>query len=102
MQPWQTIDRAVSPDGTELVLVRRGDEWVVRAAGQVLMSSRVHGSEETLRAFRDGANMVGPGNPDIVDKQIADLTSKLTSVRSDMRRRSKWRGPSMGASGFAA
>ena len=48
MKPWQTIDRARAPDGTELLLVRRDDEWVVRAAGLVLMSSRVHGSEETL------------------------------------------------------
>ncbi len=48
MQPWQTVDRVHSPDGTELVLARRGVEWVVRAGGIVLMSSRVHGSEETL------------------------------------------------------
>jgi spermidine synthase len=48
MLPWQIVDRANTPDGTELVLARRGGEWVVRAAGHVLMSSRVHGSEETL------------------------------------------------------
>jgi spermidine synthase len=48
VKPWETIDRALAPDGTELVLARRGDEWVVRAAGRVLMSSRVHGSEEAL------------------------------------------------------
>jgi len=48
MQAWQIIDRAVSPDGTELILSRRDREWVVRAGGIVLMSSRVHGSEETL------------------------------------------------------
>lgn len=48
MQPWQTVDRALAPDGTELLLARRGDEWVVRAGGIALMSSRVHGSEETL------------------------------------------------------
>jgi spermidine synthase len=52
MLPWITVDRARSPDGTELVLARRGEgrsaEWVVRAGGQALMSSRVHGSEETL------------------------------------------------------
>jgi spermidine synthase len=48
MQPWETIDRARAPDGTELVLARRGGEWAVRAGGRVLMSSRVHGSEEAL------------------------------------------------------
>jgi spermidine synthase len=48
MKPWETIDRARVPDGTELVLARRGEEWVVRAGGRVLMSSRQHGSEDAL------------------------------------------------------
>jgi spermidine synthase len=48
---WETIDRARAPDGVELVLARRGDEWVVRAAGRVLMSSRAHGSEEALASL---------------------------------------------------
>ena len=51
MKPWQTVERAHAHDGTEIVLARRGDEWVVRAAGRVLMSSRVHGSEEALAAL---------------------------------------------------
>jgi spermidine synthase len=48
MKPWLTIATATAPDGAELVLARRDDEWVVRAAGHVLMSSRQHGSEEAL------------------------------------------------------
>jgi spermidine synthase len=48
MLAWETVDRALTAGGAELSLARRGTEWVVRAAGQVLMSSRVHGSEETL------------------------------------------------------
>jgi spermidine synthase len=48
---WEIVDRARAPDGAELQLARRGDEWVVRAAGHVLMSSRVHGSEEALAAL---------------------------------------------------
>ncbi|HSN13525.1 MAG TPA: hypothetical protein VLT61_02770 [Anaeromyxobacteraceae bacterium] len=48
MKPWETIATATAPDGAELVLARRDDEWVVRAAGRVLMSSRQHGSEEAL------------------------------------------------------
>ena len=48
MQPWETIGRAVVAGGTELVLARRGDEWVVRNDGRVLMSSRQHGSEDAL------------------------------------------------------
>jgi spermidine synthase len=51
MLPWQTVDRAAGPGGAEWVLARRGDEWVVRAGGRVLMSSRQHGSEEALAAL---------------------------------------------------
>ena len=50
MRPWETIEEARAPDGTLLELARRGDEWVVRAGGRVLMSSRAHGSEEALAA----------------------------------------------------
>ena len=51
MEKWEIINRTVGPDQTELVLARRGSEWVVRAAGRVLMSSRTHGSEETLAIY---------------------------------------------------
>jgi spermidine synthase len=51
MKPWEIVDRTTAPDGAELVLARRDDEWVVRVAGRTLMSSRVHGSEEALAAI---------------------------------------------------
>lgn len=51
VKPWETVDRTPAPDGAELVLARRDDEWVVRVAGRTLMSSRVHGSEEALAAI---------------------------------------------------
>jgi spermidine synthase len=51
MQRWEIVDRALAPDGVELVLARRGGELVVRAGGRTLMSSRVHGSEEALAAI---------------------------------------------------
>jgi spermidine synthase len=51
MKPWETVDRTPAPDGAELVLARRDDEWVVRVAGRTLMSSRVHGSEEALASI---------------------------------------------------
>lgn len=50
MQPWQTLANATTPDGAPLQLVRRGDEYVIRVRGQLLMSSRQHGSEERLAA----------------------------------------------------
>ncbi len=48
MKPWKTLEKALSPDGTEMVLARRDDEVVVRYGGKVLMSSRQHGSEDAL------------------------------------------------------
>jgi len=54
MLPWENVARARAPDGTELVLARRGEEWVVRAGGRVLMPSRTHGSEEALATLALG------------------------------------------------
>lgn len=42
------IDTVMTGDGTEFVLARRDDEWIVRAGGMLLMSSRMHDSEEEL------------------------------------------------------
>ncbi len=51
MLPWEIVDRAAAPGGSELVLARRGEEWVVRVDSKVLMSSRAHGSEDALAAL---------------------------------------------------
>jgi spermidine synthase len=45
--PWEELGRAKLPDG-ELVLSRRGDEFVLRMRGAELMNSRSHRSEELL------------------------------------------------------
>jgi spermidine synthase len=42
------IDRARIADGSEFVLARHDQEWVVRVDGRTLMSSRLHDSEEAL------------------------------------------------------
>jgi spermidine synthase len=42
------IDRALTPEGTPLELLRRGADFLIRAGGHELMSSRVHGSEKRL------------------------------------------------------
>ncbi len=48
MKPIETLGQAVLPDGTVLKLARRGEEYLITAGGPVLMSSRMHGSEEEL------------------------------------------------------
>lgn len=48
MKPFELLDQALSPDGTAMKLIRRGDEYIILADGAILMSSRLHGSEEAL------------------------------------------------------
>lgn len=43
-----TIDSARVSGGAEFVLARHDDDWIVRVDGRVLMSSRMHDSEEAL------------------------------------------------------
>jgi spermidine synthase len=45
---WKRLGRAQTPDGLELVLSQRGDEFRINADKFELMSSRLHGSEEEL------------------------------------------------------
>lgn len=48
MKAWEVLARAHAPDGTELTLSRHPAEYAILANGDVLMSSRMHGSEEAL------------------------------------------------------
>lgn len=48
MKRFELLGQAVAADGTAMKLVRRGDEYMILADGAVLMSSRMHGSEEEL------------------------------------------------------
>lgn len=45
---WQILERQRGPDGTEFVLYRFDDQYMIRAGGRELMSTRAHGSEEAL------------------------------------------------------
>lgn len=47
MQEWVTVERTML-GAQELVLARRGEEWVVRVGGRMLMSNRVYQSEIDL------------------------------------------------------
>ena len=48
MTPWILIERSETPDGTRIELMRRGEQFSIRANGELLMNSNLHGSEEAL------------------------------------------------------
>ena len=48
MKPVELLGQALSPDGSAIRLIRRGDEYIMLVDGAILMSSRMHGSEEAL------------------------------------------------------
>jgi spermidine synthase len=48
MKPWILLGESHTPDGTRLTLMLRDREHVIFADGKMLMSSRMHGSEEAL------------------------------------------------------
>jgi spermidine synthase len=51
VKPWELLGEARMPDGTDMKLQRRDREYVIFAGGKILMSSRMHGSEEALAAL---------------------------------------------------
>jgi spermidine synthase len=48
MKPWELLAETSTPDGDDMRLVKRDDEYVIWVNGRTLMSSRMHGSEEAL------------------------------------------------------
>jgi len=48
VKPWELLGETRTPDGTLLSLTRRDTELVILAGGRILMSSRMHGSEEAM------------------------------------------------------
>jgi spermidine synthase len=48
VKPFELLGQTVSPDGTAIKLIRRGDEYIILVDGTILMSSRMHGSEDAL------------------------------------------------------
>ena len=51
MQPLELLAQSTTPDGSDLKLTRRTNEYIILANGKSLMSSRMHGSEEALATF---------------------------------------------------
>ena len=48
MKPWEKLAVATMPDGSQLELRHHDGEYVIRADGYDLMTSRMHGSEEAM------------------------------------------------------
>src|SRR5262245_34113401 len=48
MLEWTTVATACIADGSEFVLARHDNDWVIRVGSRILMSSRMHDSEEAL------------------------------------------------------
>ena len=48
MRAWELIGETRTPDGDDILLTKRDEEYVVLVNGKTLMSSRMHGSEEAL------------------------------------------------------
>ncbi len=88
MLPWNTLATASVPNGGELTLARRDDEYVLRADGQVLMSSRQHGSEDampgalpgTVRTRSDARVLVGGLGFGFTLRATLDLLSASATV----------------------
>ena len=63
MKPWEFLDSARTPDGGTLELRRHDGEYVIRAEGYDLMTSRMHGSEDAMMSLacphpRGGASVL--------------------------------------------
>jgi spermidine synthase len=54
MKAWELLGETRTPDGSDMRLTRRDDEYVILANGKPLMSSRMHGSEEALAMLACG------------------------------------------------
>ena len=48
MKPLELIGQTLTPNGIDMKLTRRANEYIILANGKSLMSSRMHGSEEAL------------------------------------------------------
>jgi spermidine synthase len=61
MRPWETLAEADAPDGKRLELRRRGHEYLIRAGGWDLMSSRDDSSARALATIGCSALAQRPG-----------------------------------------
>jgi spermidine synthase len=86
MIDWPTVERARMADGTEFVLGHHRGDWVIRVGLQVLMSNRMHASEESLaelalaRVGRPRAVLVGGLGLGYTARAVLDRVSAEAEV----------------------
>jgi len=88
VKPVELLGRTLTPDGTDMTLIRRGHEHIILADGKPLMSSRMHGSEEALatfgcdraRAMEDPCVLVGGLGMGFTLRATLDLLPKEATV----------------------
>ena len=86
MLSWTTVETARTADGSEFVLARHGDDWVVRVDQRILMSNRMHDSEEALaeraldRADEPRAVLVGGLGLGYTLRAVLDLVAQEAEV----------------------
>ena len=51
MDTWELIDSVQTPEGSNITLTRRGNEYFILADGKDLMTSSMHGSEEEMASL---------------------------------------------------
>ena len=83
---WAPVERATMANGSEFVLARHGDDWVVRVGNRVLMCNTMHHSEEELaveaiaRATHPGAVLVGGLGLGYTLRAVLDRVSDTAEV----------------------
>jgi spermidine synthase len=65
VRAWELLGETRAPDGTDIRLTRRADEYLILANGRPLMSSRLHGSEEALATLACGRSGM-PAHPRVL------------------------------------
>ncbi|MDP9148704.1 MAG: hypothetical protein M3O36_01980 [Myxococcota bacterium] len=83
---WDIVERARVGDGSDFVLARHGDDWVIRVGERILMSNRMHDSEEALadhaleRAEEPRAVLVGGLGLGYTLRAVLDAVSEQAEV----------------------
>ena len=86
MLKWDIVESACVGDGSDFVLARHGNDWVIRVGERILMSNRMHDSEEALadhaleRAEEPRSVLVGGLGLGYTLRAVLDAVSEQAAV----------------------